>query len=175
MSEQSKISLIYEKLILGRKERVTISNTPIEKIEDTTNSLDKNVKPKGLWYGFGDNWINFAKREMGDDYFPKKKHGYKVYINKSKVLSLNNDKELQNFVETYKTKNWNSTYGYEELGIDWAKVGQKYSGIEMPKFEELNWRLSYERYGNYYRFLHAWDISSGCIWKPDGIVRLHHL
>lgn len=173
LEEVYKRIQINERLILGRKETVTISKQPITEIKDTTSQLRSSLKPTGLWYGFGDGWIQYTKNEMPEGYFSQRKHAYKVYINKSKILSLNSDDELHSFVDTYKTRY--AEFGHEEFGINWGKVGQKYSGIEMPRFEELNWRTSYQEYGKYYKFLHAWDISSGCVWRPDGVIKLRPL
>lgn len=162
---------LYEKLVLGRNERVSISEYPITKIKDTTSQLIAGSKPYGLWYGFGDKWIYFSKNEMSDEYFSKKKYGYKVYINKNTVLSLTNNQELENFVDMFLTK----TNQLEKYTIDWKKVSQHYSGIEMPNYDELGWRNLYNKLGQEYSFLYPWDIPSGCVWKPDGIIRLRAL
>ena len=51
--------LLSEKLMLGSKERVHLTNKPINNTQTRVKYKDVHGKPGGLWYGFGDNWINF--------------------------------------------------------------------------------------------------------------------
>jgi len=179
MNENNKMRLLYERLILGRKERVTMSILPIETIQDKTNQLKTSDKPTGLWYGFGDNWINFVKNDFPVDDFSKHKYGYKVYVDNSKILSLIDDEDLDNFIWRYQEEIGHSQDGYsswEQFGksINWQKVSRNYSGIEMPRYQELGWRTLHHKHKKYL-FLYSWDVDSGCIWRPDGILKIKPL
>lgn len=178
-------TIINEKLTLGRNERVHISTNKIESIKDIEQGKSVYGKPGGLWYGFGGEWIYFAKYGFDDDSelsFKKKKYGYKIYPNMEKIIVLRTEDDVNDFVDKYLSSVpvRRGAFG-DQYDIDWVKVSQDYSGIEIPTYNELGmgqWSDPYENgpesVKRYY-WLYPWDVSSGCIWRSDGIIRMKEL
>jgi hypothetical protein len=130
-------------------------------------------KPAGFWYGFGDEWIYFVKNEM-KSFADRLAHTYKVYVDPSKIYSINSRKKLDEFCDEFVRHP--QINGIREKYPQWTKVAEKYSGIEIPVYSELGFRSLFQgdNYEKYY-WLYTWDINSGCIWKPDGVVRLKEM
>lgn len=179
-------SIINEKLILGRNERVHISTNRIDSIKDIEQRGTWFGKPNGLWYGFGDEWIYFAKHGFFDGSnhsFKKKKYGYKIYLNMEKIIVLRTKNDVDNFVDRYLRKIPAAYYIYDDnqYSIDWAGVSEDYSGIEIPSYRELGMRSWGDPFENSqknvkrYSWLNPWDVSSGCIWKSNGVSRIREL
>jgi len=130
-----------------------------EKIINFKNVTEQQIdyKPKGLWYGFGNSWFNFLKWDA-PKWFKNYNHIHILKPNQNNILSISSIEELSNFTNNYKIKNefdWNL--------IDWKKVSQYYSGIEINPYI-YKARLD-KNFGWYY----GWDIASGCIWNNNAI------
>jgi hypothetical protein len=108
------------------------------------------VKPKGLWYAIGTAWIDWVRTEMPDW---EKDYIYKIDINKSKILSLKNWKDVP---KEYRIKSEN--YKFKPSFI---LISKDYSGIELldPSNDYSSWD-------------YGWDVPSGCIWDKDGIKNI---
>jgi hypothetical protein len=125
--------------------------------EDIINFRDQNEqevsdKPNGLWYAVGSEWIDWVRNEMPEW---ETDNVFEIKINDDKILKISTYDDIFEFTKKYGRKD----YGF--LMINWNKVSQDYSGIEIvpfirPASRKLNW---------YY----TWDIASGCIWRGDGI------
>jgi len=179
---------LEEKLTLGRNETVHVSNTPIalENLKITPQS-NTTTKPRGLWYGFGDDWIYFIKHQMPEDYWNEATGGnlYKVYIDKSNILSINSKDALYNLITKYygpplfganRFDPYSQITEYEKIstgGPDWVKMSQDYDGIEIPDIR-ADYINSLKRLPEF-SFLYPWDVNSGCIWNPRAILRLREL
>lgn len=139
--------------------RIHNSNNIVSNFENRTQK--QNSKPIGLWYGFGDSWKEWCKYEMPNWI---KQHDYEVVIVPERILVLNSCEELRNF-----TNNFAVQYFSDMNIIDWPKVAQLYSGIEItPHISEARWGMEMFWYM-------GWDVASGCIWNERGletIVRL---
>lgn len=137
------------------------SGKPLKKITKKAQSV--GFKPTGLWYSCGTEWIKWAKAEQFDtpsDYV------YQIQVNYSRILKLSSPQDLENFTEEYGTDilpdrdEDDDSFRY----IDWPKVAQKYSGIEIcPYVYEKRLTLLW-----YY----GWDVASGCIWDPKAITKI---
>jgi len=105
------------------------------------------VKPFGLWYAIGTEWIDWVRYERPDW---ERDHAFVLDVDESRLLKINNYNDLQRF---------NEEYGIEGYYIDWEKVSEKYGGIEIaPYIYQARYEISW-----YY----DWDVASGCIWGPD--------
>jgi len=137
-------------------------------------------KPKGLWYGINDSWIDWCHSEsMGWV------HNYihEVILDTSKILRISNIKEFEAFEDEYsdidpilaelsKTyPNFNATFdGWQDRNhrrrgmncIRFDKVAEKYSGIEITPYL---WEKRLESMWYY-----GWDCASGCVWNPDAVL-----
>ena len=64
-----------------------------------TNEQPVSFKPKGLWFSFGTEWIDFVEREYrGNNNFLQ--HVYDIKTNDSKILTIGMENESL-FLETY--------------------------------------------------------------------------
>ena len=168
---------VNERLELGSKERIHLSKTPIDKIEIRVKNQDVHGKPSGLWYGFGDNWINFKKYgvtwDTGENVPLKgvmnsEVYVYKLYFDLSEIIILNTEDLFKEFTKKYSTR---QNYPHN---INWDLVSKEYKGIEFPNYEELGVRNLYEKSEEYY-WMNTIDVNSGCIWDASVIKRIRRL
>lgn len=55
--------------------------------------------------------------------------------------------------------------------MDWGKVAQEYSGIEIcPYFEQNNLNILKDGYRVNLNWYNRWDVASGCIWEPSKAI-----
>jgi hypothetical protein len=120
-----------------------------------TEKCVKN-KPKGLWYGMGDSWIDWVRHEMPTW---ECNNLFKLDLDESKIIKLNNEEELLAFNDQYGEKDYINF-------IDWFEVSKKYSGIEIPNYL---WSLRMDRRVSWY---YGWDVASGCVWGEDAIISI---
>lgn len=171
--------ILNEILSVGSRERIHISKDPVTGIQDTTDKIHTYAdahyllaKPTGFWYGFGDDWIYFVKNEM-KSFADRLAHTYKVYVDPSKVYSINSREKLDEFCDEF--LEWTGHNGVREQYPNWTRVAEKYSGIEIPVYSQLGFRGLKDEDRKRYYWLYTWDINSGCIWRPDGVVRLKEM
>lgn len=152
-------------MVFSSSDRIHMSKTLVRDLGGKTPSQKTDMKPKGFWYGFGNSWINWVKANepdwMGE-------HIYKVHINTTNVLRINNRSDFMRFHEKYKVS---IKYGvaYHISQIDWRKVASQYSGIEIvPYLNEFRLKEGYSWY-------YGWDVASGCVWKSSAVTKLESL
>lgn len=150
----------------GSKERIHVSSEKIENLKDYTNQQKKmSLKPIGMWYAFGEEWLKWVYSEemfssWGKDY---DRYRYKIFVDKSKILTLLTEQDVIKFVDKYHHK----IDGYEKY-INWFDVVKDYSGFEIPNY--FNSEI-YKLRRNY-TWLYAFDVPSGCIWNPNAITKI---
>jgi hypothetical protein len=172
LSESVIKTIIKNKSNIGKNERVTISSNKITDIKNISQDGLVFGKPNGLWYSFGVSWINFVEMEFSDEYFSNKKFAYKIYPNMDKIKVLRTKEDVYNFTSKYLIL---SDPIKELYDIDWKRVADDYSGIEIPTYDELDMRDWHQINKNRFYWLYPWDVPSGCIWKIDGIERIKSL
>lgn len=162
ITESQLKRVISEKLIFGSKERIHVSTKPIGELRPVEQSSG-SLKPKGLWYGFGDEWIGWLKSEM-PEWWDEAEYAYKVIPEMANILVINTVEELDQFIDTYNVGR----------NIDWVKVAQDYDGIEFPTYSKNRFRnLAFSGTDHMkYMWVYSMDIASGCIWNPSGIKML---
>ena len=167
------VTVLNEVLNIGSGERIHVSKDPMQDLRDLTAqngvpSDNKPVgKPDGLWYAFGDSWLYWTSMNMSEKNY---EHTYKVVVDKSKIVSIRNQDMLDDFNSEFTFKTDSNFMPYI---VDWVKVSQKYSGFEIPAYDDLE--ISGDRYIIRNRWLVNWDIPSGVIWNPDAIIKLKPL
>lgn len=134
------------RFIMSKEDIINFRNEPNQEIDH---------KPNGLWYAIGSSWIDWVKTEMPEW---ETDNVFSIEIDESKIKKITNSQEITEFTKEYK-KNY---HGF--IIIDWRKVAQQYSGIEINPYlrkdsRKLNW---------YY----TWDVPSGCIWNQDAITSI---
>jgi hypothetical protein len=163
------------KLIDDGKWNLHISESNINKINKIIQK--PFYKPNGLWisglYKSSNNyyWTNFIIKE---EYLNKidlyKNKYYIIKLNKDKIYKIDNIKKFKEFVKKYKSniklediKMFNKTL--KNYYIDWNRVQEDgYKGISIVPYNK-----EYMKNNVWYRW---WDVSSSCIWDPDGIKEI---
>jgi len=106
-------------------------------------------KPKGLWYSLGCEWINWLEHEMPEWAKPQVNL---LNVDYNKILLIDTDDKFKDF---------ETEYLQTETDIDWKRVSEEYSGIEIsPYFYEYRFPSQW-----YY----GWDVASGCLWNADAL------
>lgn len=109
-------------------------------------------KPVGLWFTPTPNdWKDWCQENEYGDAHLMQTIAFKMNI--ADVLLISDKEELKDFYESYK-----DTTRYQCEMIDWQRVAQHYSGIEIVPYL---WECRYD-VGLWY---YAWDVASGCIWR----------
>jgi hypothetical protein len=118
------------------------------------------MKPNGLWYAVGLEWIEWVENEMphwiGNVF-------YKIEVNPNKILHLKTRVEIMEFSAKFRADGKMPTMDRDTF-IDWKRVSEIYSGIEISPYQ-YSLRFTFMWY-------YGWDVTSGCIWAKDGIKNI---
>ncbi len=166
-------SILLEGFPIYAKDKLRIHHSrPGTRVDDKpqisgfTQKVDR--KPNGLWYecqdGSAMDWKAFCETGLSDGY--SKYDGTYNVILKDKgynILHITDEYYFDKFVKKYSVPHPVFPDDREEDLIDWPKVAEAYSGIEicpyLHKKRDVMW---------YY----GWDVASGCIWDADGVEDL---
>ena len=131
--------------------------SPEEKIRyKKSNTQRLAYKPNGLWYGIGPSWVNWIRSEMPHW---ETENVFKIDIDESKMKIIRNYGDLLEFEKEYLVLP-KEYYGFKM--IDWVRVANDYSGIEIaPYLYEARMK---------HMWYYGWDVASGCIWG-SGVIR----
>jgi hypothetical protein len=175
--------------------RIHMSYGPIGSTMDVPQIVQSgykrmNGKPFGLWYAFGQDWVEFVLNENPGgivDFI------YELEINPTKVLVVKDRQTVEyldkNFgvMSDWAKHGWISNDKYGRFGgiqrIEYGPGirGDKAVTLERPKL--LNWeqmRSVYDGIEVYpdkvdAAWIDEWAVDSGCIWNRAGIRRVHLL
>jgi len=165
---KEELRAVYEGLgdNLSPEQRVTLLNQPLN-LEKLNNIQQKGgvLKPNGLWYSLGNEWIEFAKSEMSDKFDG---HEY-LYELKVRTATLNNPNSSAVLVidtrddalEFLKRNGIEQVSRFSSTQIKWADIARHYGGIEIRD----------DALGVFY----GWDINSGCIWNKNALTNVETL
>ena len=145
---------------LPKQSRIVASPVPFEGLRPSPDQRVED-KPRGLWYASGSEWLTWISENMIEE---RKKIRYIYALEISdRVLRLSNPAEIQKFTEQYgKAPDWAEKLLPSSSHIDWKAVSEKWAGIEISPYQ---WSLRLELFWYY-----GWDVASGCIWSPEGLV-----
>jgi hypothetical protein len=117
-------------------------------------AADPLFKPNGLWYADGDEWLTWCNSNQAEQ-FTHYKYSYELNIDFSRMCVL---ETLESVLEFH----WKYSYKYSDTlkAIDWKKVRDDYSGIEVRNYETLYWSSSMRGI----IWPRNWTVSSGCVW-----------
>ena len=151
-----------EKVFISAKKFKTFQNTK----QRDQSALSISVKPSGLWYSCGDDWIDFLSHEL-PSMLQDAKYLYRVELGEG-VYQISNEKEFKNFEKKYIfTPKHFANLGFDNSvmgAIDWHAVqNDGFTGIEICPY------LGSQRFQNWY---YPWDVASGCIWDSKGIKNI---
>lgn len=118
-------------------------------------------KPKGLWWAVGDAWIEWCRGERFRT--DTLRRTFKLDIDDSKLLVIGRDMSLDEFDREFSyAMDFERRSGISaHYAINWPKVAETWSGIEIPVY---SWAHRHELMWYY-----GWDVPSGCIWKQDAL------
>lgn len=154
-----KLAELTRELAIPNNMRVKMSHGPIVLDKGKTYEQQPTMKPRGFWYGFGNEWIEWVRGNMPEW---EGNYLYEVDIKHSNVLLIESYYDLVLFDKTYAATA--SKHGFPRdpgEAIDWAAVSKKYDGVEIYPYERGN-RHQHSWYS-------TWNVASGCIWNLSHI------
>ena len=133
--------------------RFHLSKKPIQAV--TKVAQEMSLKPKGIWYGIGDSWREWAASEI--PYVAcRYTHLYRLELGGT-IAKLSTSEAVDDFTAKY-------SFGDDWPWIAWEKVEKDFDGIEVFPYNHRD------------RFRYTWyyglDAASGCVWNPDA-VKIH--
>jgi len=156
--------LVKETVDITDDMRIVMTKTPLDLDINRKYSQEIDMKPRGFWYGFGTEWIDWCKSEMPHwvgKYF------YSVDIGSSNILKIKSALELITFTKQYEISKYPDLPFFDRhTFIDWPSVANKYDGIEIAPYQ---YSVRYD-----YMWYYGWDVASGCIWNLKN-VKLNQL
>jgi hypothetical protein len=140
-------------------------NTDNKEIELTrTYSQGQELKPRGLWYAIDNEWIEWCEGNT-DGWI---KNGIiELEIDISKMLIVETAEQLREFFDKF---NYEVCKGIRY--IDWGKIAQNYSGLEIRNYHNLKCGNAIPMMDS--TWFWAWDVSSGCVWDLSIIKSFSH-
>jgi hypothetical protein len=79
-----------DRIHMSHDERLTIQKKDLKQ--------GSHWKPKGFWYAFGTEWVDWVRTEMPEW---EKPHLFKIDIDASRILQLNSTSDIQEFTKKY--------------------------------------------------------------------------
>ena len=148
-----KLKQLVAELKYPEHMRIHMSKTPFE-LEKRMFTQRATMKPKGFWYGFGNEWIDWVRSEMPDW---EGKYIYEVDIGNTNVLKIDTHFDLMKFHRKYAER---KQIARDDL-LDWSEVAKEYDGIEINPYQ---YEARYQ-----YMWYYGWDVASGCIWNLNNV------
>jgi hypothetical protein len=156
--------VVYPQSVLNsikKTDLVTASKDKILKFDEAkiAHKQDTGPKPWGLWYACGVEWLDYCQSEMPNRCYP---YLFTLKVSKN-VLKVRTLGQLFEFDKKYGRSSFDGVDKSDRYAqIDWARVTDEYSGIEICPYQH---KARYELLWYY-----TWDVASGCIWRVDGLV-----
>lgn len=126
-------------------------------------------KPRGLWYGINQSWVEWCSTEEPGWVHD---HLHEVILDHSKILRVTNIKQFNAFEKEFgmidpmikmleeKMPSFGG-FSFGRESIDWHKVAEQYSGLEITPYLWEKRLTSMWYYG--------WDCASGCVWNANAV------
>ena len=142
------------------EQKIFVSSEPFSNLQNIQQKKPSHAmdKPKGLWYGCGDSWIEWVRGEM-PHWLEKANYLYEVKLGEE-IIQISNDDEFGNFHAEFGFTPQDA-YDPRSRAINWKEIQeQDYNGVEICPY------LWERRQEDWY---YGWDVASGCIWNSAGI------
>ena len=125
------------------------------------------TKPLGLWYGINNAWLDWCRAEM-PEWLKRYKYHYHIDLDTSKILNLSTLEETLAFHQKYGVDH---SKHFLPKHIDWQKVAQDYSGIEINPYK---YNMAFQHFEKHEEMMwyYCWDMASGCIWNKTAIKNI---
>jgi hypothetical protein len=155
--------LKFTKKHIKSRDLITLSSFPdVQSLKKYTQAApsERERKPKGIWFGIGNSWIDWLEYNM-----PQWAEAsvLKVDVTSSKLFNIRKDKDLDTFSEKY-------TFKKKDMWIaDWKSLAKDYDGVVQWKYPP-----PYRMFADDPRAVwDGWDVRSGCIWNPAAIKKIN--
>lgn len=139
-----------------RNRRIILTNGNFQPMDKSIDAQRTHNKPAGSWYSLGEYWAKWMRSEQ-PDWFESYDKIYMLDLDYSKILRINNAKKMEIFQNKYGVQPYKQHNDFTM--IDWKRVAEDYTGIEIIP---MIWKNSRDWY-------RTWDIPSGCIWDSSAI------
>ena len=138
-------------------QKVFVSGGKFTKFKTTQQTT--GMKPNGLWYSCGDDWIRWLRSEM-PHWLDNSNYLYELSTT-NKIKHIRTPKEFIEFEKEY-ADSGPFSFMDRAMHINWKKVqGDGFAGIEICPYQRQFRRDSLWYY--------PWDVASGCIWDAKGV------
>lgn len=154
-------------------------------------------KPKGLWYGIGDSWIQWCMSESSGWLGT---HIYEVILDESKILKITNIAEFEAFEDAHHDqppwkkeiraiKDAEFEQRMKDAGIEYTSAGPQldpfdhfFGGRGLRFHDYMNYGKVAEKYGGIEitpylwekrlnsMWYYGWDCASGCVWDRSAVT-----
>lgn len=128
------------------------TNSPVLYLDKTYSQQHADFKPHGLWYSIDDEWTEWCTGNMPEWVRP---HIIEIEVDLSNVLIIETPEQLVAFYEEYKIEIYS---GFGLGSIDWKKITERYSGIEIINYHSMKWDNPLPTLHS--SWFYAWDINS---------------
>jgi hypothetical protein len=126
-------------------------------------SQKDSMKPNGLWYSCGTEWIEWVLREMSDWVGS---YVYRLHINYGNMLKIDDAAGIDEVTKKYVNERMAHIFpGHKSsIYIDWVKMAKDYSGIEICPYQHS------KRLDPNSEWYYGWDVASGCVWNQSALA-----
>ena len=147
----------FDDLDLCNDSLVIYSEHPIRVLRDRSAEQGIDIRPFGLWYGVGEEWVGRA--EATGVWYEDTRYLYELRFDPQldAILRVDTEERLANFARRFEVVLLSGM-----RLVDWGKVARTYDGVQFAPFMEH----MAERYPWYAQM----EVSSGCVWNPESIA-----
>lgn len=162
------VAHIRAKALIHPQDRIIMAKKAILPAKFPVEQRTSSMKPIGLWYAIGTEWIDWVTTEMpgwmGDKF-------YRIEIT-PRVLKLDTARKVHAFTKRYELPKVHDperprSLRYRYSDIDWVRVAKDYAGIEIAPYQHT--------LRHTYLWYYGWDVASGCIWDKSGVKSIRRI
>ena len=143
--------------------RLTMLTGPLEANFSGLNreATTPHIKPRGLWYACGIDWILFTRQEYMEG-FRGRDYLYHLNLNYTSFAELDagvdTSRKVLEITSREDVDRIERDYGENRM-VNWAKFSRDFGGIQACPVHFVG-GTSWGRW---------WDVNSGCVWESDAI------
>ena len=154
--ESAVVDLSYSEMVRELNKKMPRAKLALTSgtIQDANDTQGGHLKPNGLWYSCGTDWLKFVETEM-PELQETATMVYAIGYEPGKMLRVTSPKQAERVSYRY--------LDYDSKRVDWGKVSTKYAGIECCPYP-VGDKTKIDNLWYY-----AFDMASGCIWDASAI------
>ena len=112
-----------------------------------------SIKPAGVWYAMGDEWLQFCEAEM-PDFLVRNPYVYVLDVRQDRIRCLTDVEDTRRFSMEY------STDGVDL--VNWKRAASAYDGLMVSEYHTDSECREWVWYS-------SWDVASGVVWDKSKI------